>query len=140
MKAGNYETKTVVKDDDGGVWQGIQQVTVMNPPAGGGSATIGVESDDATLHSLLAGGPLQQADPGYAGVGFTPNCLNYTMAAALATPITVTADAGAVITYTSGGGPSTILPQDTLTMVNLPLTITVTAEDGVTTRQYTITP
>jgi len=96
-----------------------------------------VLSNDASLHSLVIGVPITQNDVGYTASGFTPNCLHYTAGAGMLVPITVTADAGAAIKYTSAGGPVTLLPQNTATMVNLPLTITVTAADGVTTRTYT---
>ena len=130
--SGNYNIEAVVQDDDGGIGRGSQQATVLSPSSGSGAI-----SNDASLHSLVIGVPITQNDVGYTDSGFTPDCLHYTSGGGMLVPITVTANAGATIKYTSAGGPITDLPQNTMTMVNLPLIITVTAADGVTTREYT---
>ena len=145
-KSDYYLIEAVVQDDDGGIGLGSQQVRVrrhhhVTKTEDPGEPEL---SNDASLHTLefIGGLPiLQQNDGAYKGTGFTSDCLHYTIPGSMMLlQIEVTADDGATIRYTNGENINVDLPQDTPTMVDMlsPLTIIVTAADGVTTREYTV--
>jgi hypothetical protein len=141
--SGYYTITVTVTDDDGGWGRTTQQVAVRNRGKN--------VSDDATLHSLeLEGITLIQKYPD-TGVptgitGFDRHWLNYSNNWEGGDPdntwLTVTAHSGAVIrvfdavTYED----YTLLPQGTPVLITLPLEIVVTAQDGLTTRTYRVTP
>ncbi len=135
---GSYTITVTVSDDDGGIGQVTQQVSVRSR----GSSI----SSDASLYSLAGILNLQQNDGVHEGDGFISDCLVYTCSGAfMATPLKVTAHPGAAITYIIDGGAAQNLPQcppNLQTMVNVgvgsTLKIKVTAQDGATTREYTI--
>ncbi len=141
--SGTYNIEAVVRDDDGGIGRGSQRVTVLRPSSGGGSSI----SHDASLHSIVGLDGLTQNDGFYLGDGFIPDCLEYTCAGTVEQYITVTAHHGATITLTiideyGEEGSVKDLPQNTPfddfdLSPESTLKITVTAQDGLTTREYT---
>ncbi|MGE5422902.1 MAG: PKD domain-containing protein [Ignavibacteriales bacterium] len=139
--AGAYEIQVVIQDDDGSIGQAAQLLIVLNSP-GGVSGPIGDESDphDAELHSMsLMEEVVKQNDGAYAGTGFDPDCLHYTVTGGMMLMnLAATAAEGAVIEYSNFGSPWQPLSQVGFTLINVPLTIRVTAADGVTTQEYTI--
>lgn len=132
---GYYTITVTVSDEDGGRGQATQQVSVRS--RGGGI------SSDASLHSLvLAGLTLNRLD-GSGLTGFTPECLDYQVTGpAGVTLATVTAHPGATIKYTNGVHLNEDMPQNTPVVVDMlgVLRIDVKAQDGLTTRTYTLAP
>ena len=134
-ESGNYVIRVVVLDDDGGVGQCSQSVTVNSRPQ------IVKVSNDATLHSLTIlddfGLKLNPT--------FDPNCLSYTVAPSgmYIFTVKITAAEGATIKYTNGTHKDEVLPLDPATLSATftvdfitDLEIVVTAKDDVTTRTY----
>lgn len=137
-KTGLYEITATVKDDDGGVGSGSCQLTVNRHPSSSASA-----SSDATIHSLSFEIPLYQTPSGTSG--FDPAWLTYSTdsGSTMHPSFTVYLDAGATAKYTD-------LSATTLTSITpgvsvvgnfggtTPITIVVTAADGVNTKTYEI--
>jgi len=139
--SGIFDIEAVVRDDGGGFGRASQKVQVMTQGGGGGGVASSVYHD-ASLHALFFTGdtPLRQNDGAYTGTGFTPECHHYTISGSMdILQIEVAADNSATIKYTNGGAAMDLL-QGTPTWVDMvsPLTIVVTAADGVTTCTYTI--